>query len=1014
MNRTKLILKREITMLVSLFLFIHISLGQLYNFKKISVEQGLSAPGVYSICEGPKGRLWIGLEGEGVNIYDGWEIVHYSDHFIGTNVRAILKSSNNAMVFGSEHEGLSILSKNRCTKITTDDGLFVNHIRGIAEDRKGLFWVATFGGGVSVIQDNEVIRNFHEKSGMPSLYCRAIHVRENDEVWVGTDHGIAIISDGKVQKVLNESDGLTHHKILSIKESNGTVWIGTQSGLTAISEHDTVHISTNNELVDLRVKCLEIGVDGEIWMGTHSGIGKISKQSLKNKKFSVSWFNDENGLSNNRVRCLYVDESKALWAGTYFGGVNRLFNESFSMHDKNNGLLDNVIMAVEWNKTDSSIWLGTHDHGLDVFTKGEPLLINKSNGLSENHVTAIAHLKKGCSVVGTVDGLNLVKNNEIERVWDSYDGVFKGSHITNVVSNEEGVLGVTINNELFYLNDSGEVYLDRIISQRLNQLFPDVGKSISVMSNVFWVTSDSSICALKVGKTSVEIEREIFIDKVANIIGDSLHVLGFTRKNTLFKMDGDSIVWELQLGKSEEIKFLLKEDVNSYWVGLKGRILHVCFLNKNKCDLKYFSLNEGFMGGAAMKSSVTKNEDGDIFVGTIRGLLKIKPKTYKGVKRDLQVYLDDILYNNRRIDWSRYSDSIVEGIPYGLKLPYKMNHLTFKYKSYHLKSPDEVLYKIDLIGQEDFNFETSRTDEEFVDLSPGDYEIKISAKTQWGDWSENPMRLAFEITPPFWMRSWFQILAILLFTGSLFMVFKLRTRKLEREKLKLELLVDERTSDLNAEKQKSEELLLNILPQDVAQELKVNGAAKTRKYEKAAVLFTDFKGFTKMSSEMSPELLVGKLDEIFRAFDEVMEKYDLEKIKTIGDAYMCVSGIHGNSTDQIKNIVLAGLQLIDIMNEFNEKQSANNEPIWELRVGVHTGELIAGVVGKKKFAYDVWGDTVNVASRMESNSEPGKLNISKETYVEVKSFFNCTYRGKIYAKNRGELGMYFVDGVKSE
>ena len=111
--------------------------------------------------------------------------------------------------------------------------------------------------------------------------------------------------------------------------------------------------------------------------------------------------------------------------------------------------------------------------------------------------------------------------------------------------------------------------------------------------------------------------------------------------------------------------------------------------------------------------------------------------------------------------------------------------------------------------------------------------------------------------------------------------------------------------------------------------------------------------------------------------------------------------------------MLAGLQLIDIMNEFNEKQSANNEPIWELRVGVHTGELIA-VVGKKKFAYDVWGDTVNVASRMESNSEPGKLNISKETYVEVKSFFNCTYRGEIYAKNRGELGMYFVDGVKSE
>ena len=129
---------------------------------------------------------------------------------------------------------------------------------------------------------------------------------------------------------------------------------------------------------------------------------------------------------------------------------------------------------------------------------------------------------------------------------------------------------------------------------------------------------------------------------------------------------------------------------------------------------------------------------------------------------------------------------------------------------------------------------------------------------------------------------------------------------------------------------------------------------------------------------------------------------------------MCVSGIPEDNPNQVKNIVLAGLQLIDVINRFNEKQKNSGEPEWGLRVGIHTGDLIAGVVGKKKFAYDVWGDTVNVASRMESNSEPGKVNISNETYEEVKLFFDCTFRGRIIAKNRGELEMYFVEGLSSK
>ena len=168
------------------------------------------------------------------------------------------------------------------------------------------------------------------------------------------------------------------------------------------------------------------------------------------------------------------------------------------------------------------------------------------------------------------------------------------------------------------------------------------------------------------------------------------------------------------------------------------------------------------------------------------------------------------------------------------------------------------------------------------------------------------------------------------------------------------------------------------------------------------------------NAKATREKLVQKLDEIFVAFDEVIERNELEKIKTIGDAYMCASGIPDENPNQVKNVVLTGLQLVEVMNSFNEKQRLNNEPEWNVRVGIHTGELIAGVVGKKKFAYDIWGDTVNIASRMESNSEPGRVNISRQTYEEVKDFFNCEERGRIIAKNRGELEMYFVTELKSE
>ncbi len=174
-------------------------------------------------------------------------------------------------------------------------------------------------------------------------------------------------------------------------------------------------------------------------------------------------------------------------------------------------------------------------------------------------------------------------------------------------------------------------------------------------------------------------------------------------------------------------------------------------------------------------------------------------------------------------------------------------------------------------------------------------------------------------------------------------------------------------------------------------------------------MFTDFKGFTTIADKMAPNDLVKELDNCFIAFDAIIEKYELEKIKTIGDSYMCAGGIPTPDENHVLKIVKAGLEIQQYVLEYNERRKDKGLEPWQARIGIHIGPVVAGVVGKKKYAYDIWGSTVNIASRMESNGEPGKVNISAATYELIKDYYECSYRGKISAKNIGEIDMYFIE-----
>ncbi len=221
--------------------------------------------------------------------------------------------------------------------------------------------------------------------------------------------------------------------------------------------------------------------------------------------------------------------------------------------------------------------------------------------------------------------------------------------------------------------------------------------------------------------------------------------------------------------------------------------------------------------------------------------------------------------------------------------------------------------------------------------------------------------------------------------------------------------IEKQHNELKTEKEKSDNLLLNILPEEIAGELKEKGYSAARSFNDVSVIFTDFVDFTKAGERMGPQELVDELHICFKTFDEIISKYGIEKIKTIGDAYLAVGGLPVADPDHAVNAVKAA---IDIRAFMHSRKLVLKDKTFDVRIGIHSGGVVAGIVGIKKFAYDIWGDTVNTAARMEQSSEPGKINISESTYSLVQGRFECVFRGKIKAKNKGELNMYFVEPLQ--
>ena len=837
--------------------------------------------------------------------------------------------------------------------------------------------------------------------------------------------------NGRAFRNFTTNDGLPTNRILTIFEDGLNLWLGTPEGAVRYDGLRFTVFTKEDGLIHSRVRAITRDRFGNLWFGTRNGVSRFDGNTF-------SSFTEENGLSNNRIRDILRDSLGNLWFGTYFGGINRYSGDMFVHYSEVEGLPSNQVLDINGDP-EGNIWLGTFEGVSRLTFNGNKLSsiqnFDEEQGLANPVVRCIFQDRDGTFWFGTEGGVSLFDGSRMRSISSS-DGL-SGDDVRAIFQNSSGDLWIGTTSGL------NQITLDSQRSSRVTIQNYDTSQGLggSSVSSIFedrfnnlWVGFlDDGISIFDGEKFSGLPNAPSGLSRVTSIISSSRgDVLAATEGYGIFQfselnagLEGATIkrITTSEGLHSNHIYQMVFDDDGNLWAGSEWGVDKI---SPDFTEIKHYGLEEGFFGIETNPGAVFKDGTGKIWFGTIKGATAYNPYADRINRTEPNTHITGVRVFARGKEYDTSAFSRETGarfhLPVDLQLPHNRNNVTFSFIGVNMKLPSRVFYSWKLEGfDRDWTQASRRHEVSYTNLPPGEYRFLVKASNEDRVWNQEPVAYTFRITPPFWRTWWFFALCALIGFGIFVLYVKLREQRLVKEKKVLEDKVEQRTAEINqqkeelaAEKMKSDELLLNILPKDAAEELKLRGKASTKHYKLVSVLFTDFVGFTNITEQVSHDKLVEELDRYFIRFDEIIENYDLEKIKTVGDSYMCAGGLRGEAPHNAVSTVLAGLEMQRFMRDVNVGKTMKDDILWELRVGIDSGSIIAGVVGKKKFTFDIWGDTVNIASRMESSGEAHRVNISGSVYSLVKDFFHCTPRGKISAKNKGNIDMYFIDGIKPE
>jgi len=659
------------------------------------------------------------------------------------------------------------------------------------------------------------------------------------------------------------------------------------------------------------------------------------------------------------------------------GRINSTFNNSEILYiATSNGLYKSLII----NKK-REFWLIAEGQFVDFIQHNNQLYVASKNNLFQ-----------------------IVGHNPI-KLFNDPEGFDK----ICIVNSKTPRIGILKNQKLYVSNIEKTTHLEDL---RINTNYK-IKDILSIDSLLFIKTQDSQFYFLNLNDKNSKI-TECRVDKHRNHSFSEVLLIN----NNAYFVNNESI--KKLSGSAGDIK----KTENPFIIG-KTKHNEQIIIEYSAIHPDFQSLSEEFQKTKSWSyivalptthqiNSVETDLDSNVWISTTEGLIKVTSEyIYKSRNRQQPKISLFSVASIRKNDQFVLGGGLISNsneIPSSINLKYG-GLLKISINTINSFDWSDLTYSVRLDGLNNSwsKWSTDRT-YSYNDLRPRKYTFKAKVRDLSG--LESPELLfSINLTPDFFQTNVAFVLLLILAILAVYSIYKWRDYNHALERFKLESIINKRTDELVREKEKTDNLLARVLPPDTAAELKETGKVSTQKFNVVTVLFSDIQGFTKITDDLNPENLIDQLDKFFLYFDSVVEKYKIEKIKTIGDAYMCAGGIpQKNRTNPIE-VVLAALEMMHFMKVINQEHNPGQD-LWDLRIGIDTGPVIAGVVGRNKLSYDIWGTTVNTASRMESSGEVGKINISGNTFILVQDYFLCTYRGRMPIKNKGDIEMYFVDGIK--
>lgn len=835
---------------------------------------------------------------------------------------------------------------------------------------------------------------------------------------------------------------------MQLDRKRNSIWLNSRDGLLEFSLNDKQFhlINAFKEFIKLKDYDRWVGMDidrqGRIWLATQpNGILIYDpKTGAVKPLFSDLELQKTTSHANFQIYC---DPDGIGWS-TYWldRGIHELlpynpavtrFAAKPGMQDSlSNGFIHTIVPAA-----DSKIWIGTND-GLNIF---DPVT-NKFEVLHEKDlpgISGIAIVPLHIDTVNQKAWLNAGSTDPLKFYeMDMYEMDLKTKKCRPVIFRDgskqldsfviipieikpykNGFLAVDDNHGVFEIK-AGSPFADLVIPFDKQQAISSVmlgEERFLFLEN--WVGVPHFTYENRNGKW-IKIPHPFDSVSISSMYYDKKNQT-YWRSSRYELVQYDNKFREIKTYKEDDgynnyLFNLLTDNSGNLWFA--NNVEQVGRLNITSGIFTFLSEADGYTTKDFDWSvPAAKDARGNLYFGTgggkgSKGLDHIHPERYSSPVTS-SVYLRTLSVNQKPFPLSIGVNNLEK-----LSLRYNQNTISIEtgIVDFYSKGKGRIRYKLIEGDQEGvWQYDDAYSTIRYEKLPPGKYELLLQASNTGNEFNSPEKKLVIDISPPFWQTWWFRITAAVALLLSFYGIYRWRTATLRRQKRILEQTVKERTAEVVEEKAevekqkaKSDELLLNILPLEVAEELKEKGYTTAKSFDEVTILFSDIKGFTHVAEKLTAQELVKEIDTYFSAFDNIMQQYGLEKIKTIGDAYIAAGGLPEHNAATVQNVVEAAIAMQRAVEELKRKRVDNNLPYFELRIGIHTGPVVAGVVGIKKFQYDIWGDTVNLAARMEQSGVPGKINISQYTYEKVKERFHCEHRGKIDAKNKGAIDMYFV------